>query len=146
MELGEQKVGGVAEINNFLGGVAEINNQEDQHNMTYIFLGEEGRRKGRGYRQEINIIYHHIVEWTRKSHDLRSTKRLAESWMLQIIDMRMGFPCPFHNVAIDYFSLSRLLIFYGLPDFNFSFHQKPITMTLLPMATSCYWKRLDVII
>ena len=29
---------------------------------------------------------------------------LAEWWMLQIMDTRMGFPCPFHNVVIDYFS------------------------------------------
>ena len=58
--------------------------------------------------QEINRIYHHIVEGTRESnpsvHDLQSTTRLAESWMLQIMDTRMGFPCPFHNVVIDYFS------------------------------------------
>ena len=55
-----------------------------------------------------NRIYHHTVEGTRESHpsvhDLQSTTRLAESWMLQIMDTRMGFPCPFHNVVIDYFS------------------------------------------
>ena len=54
-----------------------------------------------------NRIYHHTVEGTRESHpsvhDLQSTTRLAESWMLQIMDTRMGFPCPFHNVVIDYF-------------------------------------------
>ena len=57
---------------------------------------------------EINRIYHHAVEGTRESHlsvhDLQSTTRLAESWMLQIMDTRMGFLCPFHNVVIDYFS------------------------------------------
>ena len=55
-----------------------------------------------------NRIYHHSVEGTRESHpsvhDLQSTTRLAESWMLQIMDTRMGFPCPFHSVVIDYFS------------------------------------------
>ena len=59
-------------------------------------------------RAETNIIYHHTVEGTRESHpsvhDLQSTTRLAESWMLQIMDTRMGFPCPFHSVVIDYFS------------------------------------------
>ena len=57
---------------------------------------------------ENNRIYHHTVEGTRESHpsvhDLQSSTRLAESWMLQIMDTRMGFPCPFHNVMIDYFS------------------------------------------
>ena len=56
---------------------------------------------------ETNRIYHHTVEGTRESHprvhDLQHP-RLAESWMLQIMDTRMGFPCPFHNVVIDYFS------------------------------------------
>ena len=54
-----------------------------------------------------NRIYHHTVEGTRESHpsvhDLQSTTRLAESLMFQIMDTRMGFPCPFHNVVIDYF-------------------------------------------
>ena len=57
---------------------------------------------------ETNRIYHHTVEGTRESHpsvhDLQSTTRLAESWMVQIMDTRMGFPCPFPNVVIDYFS------------------------------------------
>ena len=43
-------------------------------------------------------------------HDLQSTTRLAESWMLQIIDTRMGFPCPFHNVVIDYFSPTPFIL------------------------------------
>ena len=63
---------------------------------------------GHTLRSKINRIYHHTVEGTRESHpsvhDLQSTTRLAESWMLQIMDTRMGFPCPFHNVVIDYFS------------------------------------------
>ena len=41
-------------------------------------------------------------------HDLQSTTRLAESWMLQILDTRMGFPSPSLNVVIDYFSHSCL--------------------------------------
>ena len=60
------------------------------------------------FKCKINRIYHHTVEGTRESHpsvhDLQSTTRLAESWMLQIMDTWMGFPCPFHNVVIDYFS------------------------------------------
>ena len=55
-----------------------------------------------------NRIYHHTVEGTRECHPsvhgLQSTTKLAESWMLQIMDTRMGFTCPFHNVVIDYFS------------------------------------------
>ena len=47
------------------------------------------------------------MEGTRESHpsvhDLQSTMRLAESWMLQILDTRMGFPPPSLNVVIDYF-------------------------------------------
>ena len=63
---------------------------------------------------DTNRIYHHIVEGTRESHpsvhDLQSTTRLAESWMLQIMDTRMGFPCPFHNVVIDYFSPTPFIV------------------------------------
>ena len=44
---------------------------------------------------KINIIYHHVAGETRESHpsvqDLQSTTRLVESWMLQILDTRMGF-------------------------------------------------------
>ena len=51
------------------------------------------------------IINQHIVGGTRESHpsvqDLQSTTKLAESWMLQIFDTRMGFPCPSRNVVID---------------------------------------------
>ena len=64
-----------------------------------------------------NRIYHHTVEGTRESHpsvhDLQSTTsmtRLAESWMLQIMDTRMGFPCPFHNVVIGYFSPTPFIL------------------------------------
>ena len=39
---------------------------------------------------------------------LQSTTKLAKSWMLQILDMRMGFPSPSLNVVIDYFSHSCL--------------------------------------
>ena len=34
--------------------------------------------------------------------------RLAESWVLQIFDQRLGFPSPSLNVVIDYFSHSCL--------------------------------------
>ena len=59
---------------------------------------------------ETNRIYHHVTGGTRESHlsaqDLQSTTRLAESWMLQILDTptRMGFPSPSRNVVIGYFS------------------------------------------
>ena len=60
----------------------------------------------------INRINHYTPEGTKESHrsvhDLQSTTRLAESWMSQIIDMRMGFPCPFWSVVIDYFSRTPL--------------------------------------
>ena len=49
-----------------------------------------------------------MLEGTRESHpsghDLQPTMWLAESLMLQVMDTRMGFPCPFRNVVIDYFS------------------------------------------
>ena len=45
------------------------------------------------------------------SQDLQSTTRLAESWMLQILDTRMGFPSPSLNVVIDYFSHSCLKMY-----------------------------------
>ena len=54
-----------------------------------------------------------LAEGTRESHpsvhDLQSTTRLAESWMTQIMDTQMGFPCPFMSVVIDYFSASPLI-------------------------------------
>ena len=70
---------------------------------------------------EINRIYHHIAGGTTEFHlsvqDFQSTIRLAElwmlsildtgcakSWMLLILDTRMGFPSPSRNVAFDYFS------------------------------------------
>ena len=50
-------------------------------------------------------------------HDLPSMTRLANSWMLQIMDTRMEFPCPFCNVVIDYFSPTPL-IFLEKPHVN----------------------------
>ena len=91
---------------------------------------------------KINRIYHHTVEGTRESHpsvhDLQSTTRLAESWMLQIMDTRMGFPCPFHNVVIDYFSPTPISTSFSCT--------KHSAMAPLPTITSCYWLRRDVII
>ena len=40
--------------------------------------------------------------------DLQSATRLEELWILQILDMRMGFPRPFLSVVFDYFSHSCL--------------------------------------
>ena len=58
----------------------------------------------------INRIYHHVAGGTRESHpsvqDLQTTTMLTESWMLQILDTRIGFPSPSHNVVFDYFSPS----------------------------------------
>ena len=57
--------------------------------------------EGKILKAETNRIYRHIVEGTRESHqsghDLQSTTRLAESWMLQIIDMSwlIFSPTPF---------------------------------------------------
>ena len=71
--------------------------------------------------ERVNRIYNHIVEGTREFHlsvhDLQSTTRLVESWMLQIIDTRMGFDCTFHNVVIDYFSPTSF-IYDKKPNFN----------------------------
>ena len=73
------------------------------------------------FQLETNRIYQHIAEGTRESHpgvhDLQSMTRLAESWMLQIMDTRIGFPCPFRNVVIDYFSPSPLVCNKN-PNFN----------------------------
>ena len=97
-----------------------------------------------------NRIYHHTVEGTRESHpsvhDLQSTTRLAESWMLQIMDTRMGFPCPFHNVVIDYFSPTPF-IFNKKTLFQHRFScTKHSAMAPLPTVTSCYWQCRDVIV
>ena len=59
---------------------------------------------------EINRIYHHIEGGTQESHpscqDLLSMTKLAESWMLQNLDARMGLSSPSRNVVMDYFSPS----------------------------------------
>ena len=55
------------------------------------------------------IINHHIVEGTRESHprvhDLQHPRLGKPRRGLQIMDTRMGFPCPFHSVVIDSFYL-----------------------------------------
>ena len=57
------------------------------------------KRRGR------KIINHHIVEGTRESHprvhDLQHPRLGKPRRGLQIMDTRMGFPCPFHSVVID---------------------------------------------
>ena len=51
------------------------------------------------------IINHHIVEGTRESHPrvhhLQHPRLGKPRCGLQIMDTRMGFPCPFHSVVID---------------------------------------------
>ena len=62
------------------------------------------KRRGR------KIINHHIVEGTRESHprvhDLQHPRLGKPRRGLQIMDTRMGFPCPFHSVVIDSINLS----------------------------------------
>ena len=57
------------------------------------------------------IINHHIVEWTRESHprvhDLQHPRLGKPRRGLQIMDTRMGFPCPFHSVVIDSINLMK---------------------------------------
>ena len=61
------------------------------------------QRRGR------KIINHHIVEGTRESHprvhDLQHPRLGKPRRGLQIMDTRMGFPCPFHSVVIDSINL-----------------------------------------
>ena len=56
------------------------------------------------------IINHHTVEGTRESHprvhDLQHPRLGKPRRGLQILDTRMGFPCPFHSVVIDSISLN----------------------------------------
>ena len=63
---------------------------------------------GHVFALQTNRIHYHIAEGTRESHmsvqDLQSRTMLTDSWILQIVDTRMRFPCPFRNVVIDYFS------------------------------------------
>ena len=60
------------------------------------------------------IINHHIVEGTRESHpcvhDLQHPRLGKPRRGLQIMDTRMGFPCPFHSVVID--SISPQVLHY----------------------------------
>ena len=59
----------------------------------------KNKRRGR------KIINHHIVEGKRESHprvhDLQHQRLGKPRRGLQIMDTRMGFPCPFHSVVID---------------------------------------------
>ena len=58
------------------------------------------KNKSRGRK----IINHHIVEGTRESHprvhDLQHPRLGKPRRGLQIMDTRMGSPCPFHSVVI----------------------------------------------
>ena len=66
----------------------------------------KNKRRGR------KIINHHIVEGTRESHprvhDLQHPRLGKPRRGLQIMDTRMGFPCPFHSVVIDSINLHKL--------------------------------------
>ena len=65
----------------------------------------KNKRRGR------KIIYRHIAEGIRESHpsvhDLQHPRLGKPRRGLQIMDTRMGFPCPFHNVVID--SINRCM-------------------------------------
>ena len=67
----------------------------------------KNERRGR------NIINHHIVEATRESHprvnDLLHPRLRMPRRGLQIMDIRMGFPCPFRNIVIDYINLMCII-------------------------------------
>ena len=58
------------------------------------------------YAFQINRIYQYTAEGTRESYlgvqDLQSMTKHAESWILQIMDKRIGFPCLFCYVVINY--------------------------------------------
>ena len=65
----------------------------------------KNKRRGR------KIINHHIVEGTRESHprvhDLQHPRLGKPRRGLQIMDTRMGFPCPFNSVVIDSISFTH---------------------------------------
>ena len=68
------------------------------------------KRRGR------KIINHYIPEGTRESHprvhDLRHPRLCKPRHGLQIVDTRMGFPCPFRSVVIDSISLGHISLFF----------------------------------
>ena len=85
--------------------------------MALCFVQLERRSNG-GYSVKIKrhgrkIINHHIVEGTRESHprvhDLQHPRLGKPRRGLQIMDTRMGFPCPFHSVVIDSINLLFVL-------------------------------------
>ena len=69
------------------------------YNDVEMGLFIKDKRRGR------KIINHHIEEGTRESHprvhDLQHPQLGKPRRGLQIMDTRMGFPCPFHTVVID---------------------------------------------
>ena len=69
-------------------------------------------------------------------HDLQSTTSLAESWISQIMDTRMGFPCPFRSVMIYYFFHTPVFSIGKYSDFN--------VVVVVQSTTSwrrCVWQR-----
>ena len=72
------------------------------------------------YRRGRKIINHYTPEGTRESHprvhDLRHPRLGKPRRGLQIMDTRMGFPCPFRSVVIDSIILVTLKAFlYYVP-------------------------------
>ena len=61
--------------------------------------------------------------------DLQYQTRLAESWMLQIMDARTKFPCPLDSVVI----FSHAFLKY------FKAYTTQHRVAALCMAMSCYW-------
>ena len=68
-------------------------------------------------------------------HDLQSTTRLAESWMLQIMDTRMGL---FFSHNFYFSSKARCYRRFSCTKHN--------VIALLSMVMPCYWQRHYVVI
>ena len=87
------------------------------------------KRRGR------KIINHHIVEGTRESHprvhDLQHPRLGKPRPGLQIMNTRMGFPCPFHSVVIDSITLSL--------DRAFASSRREVHPEGFPILTSSTW-------
>ena len=84
----------------FFGGDENKNSREEEE-LDFFRLHGDMEQKVTISDGEKNGIDHHIGGGMRESHpsvqDLQSTTRLTEAWMLQILDIRMGFFCPSRN-------------------------------------------------
>ena len=81
----------------------------NQNNIKLVlFITSE--RRGR------KIINHHIAEGMRESnprvHDVQHPRLGQPRRGLQIMDTRMGFPCPFRNAVIDSINLKAVFECY----------------------------------